>query len=157
MLEAITAKSAYQEKVRLRAAAPRTDARPRLELDAYANNLRTIIGVAQAHKIQLVFMTQQSTWNSAVDPNAQSWHWMLYRAGVTYREDFMDEALEALNEQMRRLAADNTIPLYDLAKAMPKSLEFFYDDVHFNERGANTAGINLAAFIEEKNLIKSSR
>src|SRR5947209_8034662 len=136
VLEAITAKSAYQEKVRLRAAAARTDVRPRLELDAYANNLRTMIGVAQAHKIQLVFMTQQSTWNSAVDPNAQSWHWMLYRARVTYREDFMDEALEALNEQMRRLDAENAIPLYDIAKAMPKSHEFFYDHVHFNERDA---------------------
>jgi triosephosphate isomerase len=69
----------------------------------------------------------------------------------------MAEALEALNDEMRRLATENALPLYDLARAMPKSLAFFYDDVHFNENGAHTAAVNLAAFIQEQNLIKPRR
>jgi len=156
VLEKITSKTQYKEKVRLRESVPVSNERPRVDPDAYAQNLRTIIGVLNAHRVQLVLMTQQTTWNSSVDSEAKNWHWILYRGGVTYREDFMDEALESLNDQMRRLAIENSIPLYDLAKSMPKSLEFFYDDVHFNEHGAYIAGAELATLILKKNLIKLS-
>ncbi|MCA1815418.1 MAG: SGNH/GDSL hydrolase family protein [Acidobacteria bacterium] len=156
-LEELPARSDYREKVRIRAAAPRTDARPRVETNAYAANLRTIIGVARAHNIRLVLMTQPSSWNSAVDPSAQGWHWITYRRGVTYREDYMDEALESFDDQTRRLSADNSVPLYDAAKSLPKSLEIFYDDVHFNENGARAAAEGLASLILEKNLLAPSR
>jgi len=54
---------------------------------------------------------------------------------------------------MRQIAIEHAVPLYDLAKLMPKSLEYFYDDVHFNVKGAHTAGTQLAAFILENNLM----
>ena len=157
VLEKIASTTQYKEKVRLRESAPVSNERPRVDPGAYARNLRTIAGVAGAHRIQLVFMTQQSTWNSSVDPGVSKWHWMSYRGDVAYREDFMDEALESLNDQMRRLAAEDSIPLYDLAKSMPKSLEFFYDDVHFNERGAAAAGAELASLILKQKLPPPAR
>jgi lysophospholipase L1-like esterase len=101
----------------------------------------------------MILITQQTTWNSSIDPEAQNWHWQLFRDGVTYREDYMDEALESLNDAMRQIALEHAVPLYDLAKVMPKSLEYFYDDVHFNVKGARTAGTHLAAFILENGLI----
>jgi lysophospholipase L1-like esterase len=152
--EKITSQTRYREKVRMRESVPVSDERPRLDLQAYANNLRTIMGSSQAHKVRLIFMTQQTTWNSPVDPAAKSWQWMRYRNGVNYREDYMNDAMESLNDQMRRIAAENSILLYDLARSMPKSLEFFYDDAHFNEKGADTAATELAALILEQHLIR---
>ena len=78
---------------------------------------------------------------------------MLYRFGVTYREDLMDQALESFNNVMRQVAAKHSVPTYDLARLMPKSSDFFYDDAHFNVRGAREAGVGLASFIKTRGLI----
>lgn len=154
ILERITLKTQYIEKIELRQSVPVTNEKPRVDSRSYRNNLKSIIGIAQRHGIQLVFMTQQTTWNSSVDPNASHWHWMLHRNGKTYREDYMDEALESLNEVMREVSTEQSIPMYDLAKVLPKSLEFFYDDVHFNVRGASIVGKDLGKYIVQSNLIQ---
>jgi lysophospholipase L1-like esterase len=152
--EQIALRTNIQEKKRLGEKAPISNDKPRVDLNAYSSNLRTIAGAARANHIQLVFITQQSTWNSTIDPEVRKWHAVLYRNGVNYREDLMDQALETLNDQMRRIATEDSIPIYDLAKSMPKSLEFFYDDVHFNENGARRAATELATLMTEKRLIR---
>lgn len=156
VLEQVPLTTNVQQKRRLGQGAPISNERPRVDTAAYAHNLRTVVGAAKANHVQVVLITQQSTWNSAVDPEAAKWHAVLYRNGVNYREDFMDQALEALNDQMRAVAAEESVPIYDLAKAMPKTLEFFYDDVHFNENGARRAATELAALITDKQLIRFS-
>ncbi|MGQ0810605.1 MAG: SGNH/GDSL hydrolase family protein [Nitrospiraceae bacterium] len=147
LLEEIPLKTDYKSKVELRKSVPVSEEKPRVDLKAYAVNLTTIVGIANAHKTQLVFMTQQVTWNSSVDPNARDWHWMLYRNGKTYREEVMEEALESLNDVMRQISGEYSIPLFDLAKSLPKSLDYFYDDAHFNVKGASVTGKELGQYI----------
>jgi hypothetical protein len=66
----------------------------------------------------------------------------------------MDEALSLLNEAMRQVSREHSIPLYDLTRSIPKSLEFFYDDVHFNVRGATSfLGTELGDFLLQSRLI----
>ena len=151
--EQITLKSNYKQVIELCNSAPISNTRPKVNISNYSNNLLTMIGVSTAHKIQLIFMTQQTTWNSSVDPEIKNWHWMLYKNKVRYREELMDEALESLNNVMRTLSKEKSVPLYDLAKEMPKSSDYFYDDVHFNVNGAQVAGKDLAFFIIENDLI----
>jgi lysophospholipase L1-like esterase len=149
----------YAGLIGLERSAPVTDEAPRTDPRSYATNLRTIAGIAKANGFQLVFMTQQTTWNSSVDPDAKKYHWMRYRApaperadhdaatGVTYREDRMDAAMERLNDTMRAVAARDSVPLFDLARSLPKSLRYFYDDCHFNVAGADTTAKLLAGFV----------
>jgi hypothetical protein len=92
-------------------------------------------------------MTQQTTWTSS-DPKIKDWQWILYRGGVTYREEVMHEALESMNDVMREVAESNSVPTYDLARVFPNSSEYFYDDVHFNVNGAREAGLGLASVIK---------
>ena len=153
VLEQITQHSNYREKVQLRKSVAVSDRRPRVDLEAYRVNLTTLAGVLRAHGIQTVFMTQPSTWGSD-DDVIKEWQWMLYRFGVTYRESFMDEALESLNHIMREIAARYDVPLLDLAKEMPKTSAYFYDDVHFNVQGARYAGVALARLLTAKSLIQ---
>lgn len=154
VIETITQTTNYREKVALRKSVPVSDAQPRTDLKSYEQNLLTIAGVMRAHGIQLVYMTQQTTWNSQSDVRTKDWHWMLYRNGVHYREDIMHQAMESLNDVMREIAREDEIPCYDLARDLPKSLDLFYDDVHFNVRGAETAGVNLADHIFSHQLIQ---
>jgi len=130
-------------------AAPVASKPPSFDPRPYANNLRTLVGVAHGHGIALLFVTQQTTWASRVDPTAKDWHWLLRVDDVRYEEDAMDAALERMNDVMREIANSGHVALYDLARQMPKSTAFFYDDVHFNANGARVAGTEIARLIPE--------
>lgn len=153
LLEEISSKSNYKRKIKLRKSAPISSNKPRTDLVAYRNNLETMIGICEAHGKKLILITQPTTWNSSVDPRINNWQWMLYRNGVTYRADLMDEAIESVNDVMRQVATEHSVPMYDLARSIPKSSEYFYDDAHFNVKGAYQSGTGLASFILESNLI----
>lgn len=154
----------YQGLVGLERSAPETNATPRTDEQSYATNLRTLAGIAAGNRFKLVFMTQQTTWNSTVDPQAKSHHWMRYRAnapgggtpatgnGFTFKEDKMDAAMERLNDEMRQVGEAESVPVYDLARTLPKSLDFFYDDCHFNNAGASRTAKGLAGFLIERRL-----
>jgi len=153
LLQSISFKSDYKKKVELRKTAPQTDKPPRIDLVPYRENLQSIIGLARAHHVKLVFMTQATTWNSSVDPRTDDWIWGTYKDGVTYRTDLMDSAMNAYNNALREVAIPNNVPVFDLALLMPKSLDYFYDDCHFNIPGAKKAGDLLGAFLIENGLI----
>lgn len=147
LLERIPLRSDYRTLVDLQRRAPTTTEAPPIPSAAYGANLRSLVGAARANRVGVVLMTQQTTWASTVDPRVEEWQWMLYRNGRTYDARHMDRALEALNDVMRQVARESGLRLYDLARSIPKSLEYFYDDVHFNQRGAHRAGEELAAVI----------
>ncbi len=147
VLEARTLKSDYARKVALQQASPPAHEPVRVDTTSYRTNLRTMAGIARTNGFALVFVTHPSSWNSQVDPSIRAHHWMCTYDGVVYPEDQMDAALERLNDVMRAVAAEDAVPLYDLARAIPKSSEYFYDDCHFNRNGARTAGDGIAQFV----------
>lgn len=153
VLETRALKSDYGRKIALQRSTPETDGEVRVDTTSYGDNLRSMVGMARANRFTLVFMTHPSTWNSTVDPAARDRHWMRVFDGVVYREDAMDSALERLNDVMRTVAAENSVPLYDLAHVMPKSLEYFYDDCHFTDAGALATGRGLAEFLTNRALL----
>jgi lysophospholipase L1-like esterase len=156
--------SNYAGLIGLERATPESDAIPRTDAKSYATNLRTLAGMARGNHFKMAFMTQQTTWNSAVDAGARAHHWMRYRAGApdngaagsktgfTFREAAMDAAMERLNDAMRSTGTEETVPVYDLARTLPKSLEYFYDDCHFNTAGASAAAKGLAVFLVAQHL-----
>ncbi len=153
VLTAIPLKSDYKRKAALRKSQALTDAAPRIDLVPYRNNLTTIAGLTAAHGISLVFMTQATTWNSAVDPGILDWHWATFRNGIIYREEVMDQAINAYNDVMRDVAREHNTPVFEAALLLPKSREFFYDDCHFNIDGARKAAAMLGEFLFENHLI----
>jgi lysophospholipase L1-like esterase len=118
----------------------------------FAENLETLAGIARAHGARLVLMTQATTWNSA-DPRTRPWHWMLGR-GDRYDERELDAAMRRYNEATRGVGARLGVPVFDLERALPKSADYLYDDVHFNVRGADTAARMLAAFMVRQGVVQ---
>jgi lysophospholipase L1-like esterase len=157
VLEARTLKSDYARKVALQQSTPVTSAPVRVDTTSYRTNLRTMAGIARANGFALVFVTHPSSWNSQVDPSIREHHWMCVYDGVAYREDAMDAGLEQLNDVMRAVAVEDSVPLFDLARETPKSSEYFYDDCHFNRRGAFAAGSGLARFMMQHVLARTDR
>jgi lysophospholipase L1-like esterase len=157
LLEERRLESNYAAKIGLQRTVPEVNTPPRTDPGPYRRNLETIVGMAESHGYALAFMTQATTWNSTVDPEARRRSWMRCRRGVTYREDTMDAAMEQLNDVMRSVAGDFAVPLCDLAAELPKSLEYMYDDCHFNIHGARTAGEMLAGTLVENGLAPAGR
>jgi lysophospholipase L1-like esterase len=144
----IAFKSNYKRLIELRKSHPVSDNTPRIDIESYERNLMSIIGLAQIHEIDLIFMTQAVIWNSQIDKSATDRCWMTYKNGITYREDKLDEALHLYNDLVRQLSVRFNIPVFDLAEQIPKSLRYFYDDCHFNIHGADTSAKLLFDFIK---------
>jgi lysophospholipase L1-like esterase len=148
-VEQITLRSNFRRSVRMRQALPVSAGALRIDVAPYRNNLISLVGIARSHGIELVFLTQATTWNSRVDSEIAKWHWMSAGPDSAYREEALDQAMEAFNDAVRAVAARFDVPLFDLARLLPKSGDYFYDDVHFNPRGADTVGAMLASFVSE--------
>ncbi len=147
-------RSEYRRLAARARALPPADGPPRENVRPYEENLRTLAGIARAQDARIVFMTQATTWNTR-DPRPSEWHWMV-GTRVRYREADLDAAMERYNEAMRRAAAENGAPVFDLARSIPRSADFFYDDVHFNVAGADTAAAMLARFIVDRGVVSPS-
>ena len=154
--EQIPLRSDYRRSVRMREALPVSVSPPRIDVVSYRENLISMVGIARAHGIDLVFMTQPTTWNSRVDSAIAKWHWMSAGPDSAYLEEALDQAMEAYNDAVRGVAAQFDVPLLDLARLLPKSGEYFYDDVHFNPRGAQTVGGMLASFVSENTRLRKA-
>lgn len=154
LIETVTLKSRHMQMIEKLSSIPVSDERPKTNIPAYRKNLITIIGTAKAHKIKVVLMTSQSTWNSTIDPEVKKYHLGLFYGEKQFREDFMQDALESYNDAMRKLSVEYSVPVFDSVKIMPKSTEYFYDDYHFHKKGAYFAGKHLASFILQAGLIK---
>lgn len=110
----------------------------------YRENLESIVGIAEARHVPIVLLTQATTWNSAEADSLLDRHWMTFFGKVRYDEAALDNAMESLNDVTRDVTAQHHLPLVDLARDLPKSRRFFYDDVHFNAAGADTAAALIA-------------
>jgi lysophospholipase L1-like esterase len=149
LLESIPLRSDYRALVEQRRRGPPTADRPMARAAAFRANLRTMVAAAHANRAAAVLMTQQTTWASTEDAGVEEWQWLLYRNGRTYDAVNMYQALDRLNDVTREVAAETGAPLYDLARTLPKTREYLYDDVHFTRRGARRAGEELAALIRD--------
>ncbi|HET7233559.1 MAG TPA: SGNH/GDSL hydrolase family protein [Longimicrobium sp.] len=114
----------------------------------YAANLATLAGIARAHGARMVMMTQATTWMGP-DPRARRWFW-LGGTRAHHPEAALDSAMRQYNRAMIDVGARQGVPVYDLFNQIPRTTEYFYDDVHFNVRGADTAARQLARFMVEQ-------
>jgi len=148
----------YRAAVQGRKQLPLATFAPETNIPPYRDNLLSMIGLARAHGVRLVFMTQASSWNSSIDPATADWRWInLSGRGFRFAEASMDSALQRYNAETLKVGAEQNVPVFDLAAVLPKSREYFYDDLHFNVRGASAAAALLARFLAEQIEDRGSR
>lgn len=134
----------YRELFTMQQRTPESDSLPYINAEPYAINLSAIAGACKANKIPLVFVPNQSTWNST---SMKMQHWLLTCGKVRYREDYLEKGLRIFNDTMKAVASRNNIALFDLPARMAGTGDFFYDDCHFNNNGALEAGKMLGIFV----------
>jgi hypothetical protein len=58
---------------------------------------------------------------------------------------------------MMQVAQEKNVIALDLPPRMDSDGDMFYDGMHFNERGADTAAAEIAAFFREQELLDSQQ
>jgi len=104
--------------------------------EKYKSQLKTFIGIAKAHNIKPVLMTQANRLvldldSSIMRPETVS---ILDSYGLSYQT--IVNAYSEFNNIIRNVAKEESINLIDLEKEIPKTQKYIYDIFHFNDNGS---------------------
>ncbi len=125
--------------------APLIDSLPPMQnaLSEFERNLDSMIAVSVRQNIKLIFITQSAMYQPAMDSTAQRLLWMGgkndFQNNVNaayYTPRALRSGLEMYNTKLKEVAQRAGIRVIDLDAELQPSPEIFYDDCHFNERGA---------------------
>jgi hypothetical protein len=106
-------------------------------LPLFESYLRRIALVCNDAKVPLVFMTQPTIWKVDQTKEEEEALWM---SSVPTNRTHLDPKtcvglMDAYNDAIRRVAREHKLACVDLAGAVPKDLEHFYDDAHLTAKG----------------------
>lgn len=135
-------------QARIRAELPPIDE----ALAEFRRNLREIAQTVRAAGARIVFLTSPSIYRSGLTEAEQALLWLGHSEaqGEYYSVSALSEGLHLYNETTLGLCVDLGIECFDLAARVPKTTDAFYDDVHFNERGAELVAEELAAWLRAR-------
>ncbi|MFT4515707.1 MAG: lysophospholipase L1-like esterase [Planctomycetota bacterium] len=101
----------------------------------FAQNLRSMVGVCQANGALPVLVTQPALWGCE-DSRCEQLFWRRPPGDARVQHTELWRVLEQWNNITRAVATELRVPVIDLARSMPKSVDLFYDDDHCNDAGA---------------------
>lgn len=126
------------------------DALPDLSagLDETRRNLHALVDRAEKYGAPMVFVTQPILWRADIGEAERR---LLLAGGVGsngewctrkqyYSVRALAEGLEAFNDITRDVCRARGLFCIDLARLLPAKAEYYYDDMHFNEAGAEKVG-----------------
>jgi lysophospholipase L1-like esterase len=130
--------SIYAERRRLRQQAPACDKLPDLQhpLEEYRGRLRRIVEACEVKGVRPVFLTQPTLWDGGLSSAAESLlalGWLPSGEYVTAAR--LRKGLDQYNEALRNVCAELNVECVEL-ESMNGQVEFFFDDAHFTDAGA---------------------
>ncbi|WP_420571742.1 SGNH/GDSL hydrolase family protein [Kordia sp.] len=120
-------------------------------LNHYENNLKKIIAEAKKRNISVIFITQPTIWQKNLSDKyktllAARAH---YNKTPLYTGEALDEIMTTFNKRLITVCNRYNIPVIDLQ--LPKNQTIFYDDMHFNEPGAEVVAEKVYRFLKQNN------
>lgn len=126
-------------------------------LEEYRGNLDTIIDIARARSVRLIFVTQPTMWRSDLTQEEIDLLWgggidsfQLGKGVKYYSPVSLDKAMRQYNDTLLDVCRKQAIECVDLAGVFPKERAVFYDDVHFNEAGARLVAEILFKYLSPR-------
>lgn len=129
----------------------------------YKSRIQKFVETCEQNKIQPVLLTQPILYDTLTDAKtginlAAIRHDFKMSEQLGIKLDAVDgltekALLELHNEAVREVAAENNLPLIDLAAKMPKGFTYFYDPIHFTEEGCKEVARIVYEELTTQNLI----
>jgi lysophospholipase L1-like esterase len=153
----------FHERLLKRMKLPLLDFEPRFSEEAlrdYEKDIISLAALSESHGIRVLFLTQPMLWKEVPLPEEEKVDWMgIYRhQGRLYRlkSRTSSRLLETLNRKLLETCRKMDYDCLDLAGIIPRSLDVFYDPVHFNEKGAELVAISVRDALLSKKIIGPS-
>ncbi|MBI5727004.1 MAG: hypothetical protein HY965_04085 [Ignavibacteriales bacterium] len=112
-------------------------------LSDYRETIVSIINLVKTSKRKVTFLTQPSAWNDTLSHDMEKLCWMGWigknqneNSGHYYSFRQLKKAMDKYNSLLKSICAAHNVVCIDLEKNLSKDTTTFYDDCHFNERGA---------------------
>ena len=119
-------------------------------IEAYKRNIGTLIEMARHDSTRVVLMTEPYLFKSVMPAEEFAAVGMLRAEAINdslvWSSATATAGMEQYNNVLRGFADGNSVSVIDLEKAVPKSLTFFRDEVHYRD----TAFPLIARFVAEK-------
>ncbi len=127
-------------------------------LGEYRRNLNTIIDMAEARSIRILFMTQPSMWRADLTDRENDLLWCGWIESLKSRRYYtaraLMEGMKRYNETLLDVCRTRGVMCIDLASQIPKDTSAFYDELHFNERGNTLVAETLArTLVQDQRLL----
>lgn len=119
----------------------------------FTRNLRSMATVAEAHGIDILFLTQGTMYRDEVDPRERD-RFVLSAALGDKADRYPDvpslaAGMRAFNAVVLALPRSGRVHVFDLASRLPQSWDVFYDDCHLTKAGNRRVAAELLPRIEE--------
>lgn len=143
-------KTNYADKVKEVQALPLNTDFPELDYSIYERNLISFIGLCKSQGIDLLLLTQTHTWDSKEKDNLDFRHWMVGIGQERYNAHDLAASLNGMNLILKNIAGKEEISVLDLDQLIPKSIDYYYDDCHFNKQGISASSELISKQIQSQ-------
>jgi lysophospholipase L1-like esterase len=118
---------------------------PTTSIPSYQRNLRYLVTVVRLDNAKLILGNQPNLYGTDVKyENVLGVNWCgKYRLPL----DSQKRATDAFNAATKKVALENDVPFLDLESHLPKTPGYFFDDIHWTEKGHRVIAEKLYQFI----------
>jgi len=129
-------------------------------IEEYKHNVHTVIDIAQENSIRLVLVTQPTMWKADLPDQLERLLWlggtgdfMNQSNRPYYSAQALDGGMKTYNQGLLRVCEERRVECLDLSSLLEKDVTVFYDDVHFNESGAQKVANALAEYLVRRQFV----
>lgn len=126
-------------------------------LKAFEQNLNTIIDLAKLDGTKVILLTQPTLYKANANGEERAAMFMLnfeyVGEGKKWSLETVVRGISTYNNKVRQIAKERNVYLIDLEASIPKTLEYFYDDCHYTEKGFNLVSETVSAGFNNSGII----
>lgn len=129
-------------------------------LPAFERNMRQFVRTAQEKQYQVLLATQPTLYRNDLSTTDQEV--LVFAKSHQHNHQHpsltsMTSGMQQFNDVTRQIAAESKVHFIDLEQAMPKTIEYMYDDCHYTAKGNELVAEQLSAAIIKADLIRGTK
>jgi len=136
-----------------------TDNLPSLDsaLDEYERNITAIAHQARQRSLRIVFATQPTIWKTDMPEQEKKLLWMGEKSkNLFYTTRALAFAMEVYNRRLIETCTRLNVEYIDMANLLPRTLDVYYDDMHYTEAGAKRVAGELIQYFKTREPFRKS-
>ena len=139
--------SDYKDKVAYSNSFPLSDSVPSIDTAYFRKKVELLFNICKnASDATIYLIPQLTTWETQ-DTLLKKHHWMNEICGTRYRQNILADFMDELNKIITKTCVKHGINVVPV-KIAPIS-DYFYDDCHFNPKGAELFAQQLHNYMKE--------